>query len=217
VNSVTHDVNNMLGAIMAYAELVELTATLSDDEKRMMGEITGAVQKASALVGNLTDIARKEHEDVRKIGAEELANRVLELRMYEIKTSKIGFTLLCGDDLPDLMLDLPRAQQALMYLIGNAMDAALDADPKLIKLRVHAADGGVEYAVWNSGQVVPEGDRKKIFEPFFSTKGGEHVGLGLPLTQKYAAINGGSVRYDAERGFVLYLPEKSPFVARGLA
>ena len=55
VNSVTHDVNNYLGAIMAYAELIGLDAQLPDDSQRMIGEIVSAVRKSSDLINNLTD------------------------------------------------------------------------------------------------------------------------------------------------------------------
>ncbi|MCH7892107.1 MAG: bacillithiol biosynthesis cysteine-adding enzyme BshC, partial [Gemmatimonadetes bacterium] len=60
VNSVTHDVNNYLGAILAYAELVSLDPGTSEDSKRMLSDIVEAVRKSSGLMSTLTSIARPE-------------------------------------------------------------------------------------------------------------------------------------------------------------
>ena len=84
VNSVTHDVNNLLGAIMAYSELISMDESIAADSKRMLGEVVEAVRKASGLMGNLTDIARKPRQDVRIVAPIQLMNRVIDLRRYEI-------------------------------------------------------------------------------------------------------------------------------------
>ncbi|NIA16378.1 MAG: hypothetical protein GWP08_20145, partial [Nitrospiraceae bacterium] len=51
VSSVTHDVNNVLGAIQAYSELLDLDENLSDESRRMTMQIGEGVAKCSALLG----------------------------------------------------------------------------------------------------------------------------------------------------------------------
>jgi two-component system NtrC family sensor kinase len=206
VSGVAHDVNNLLGAIMAYAELVGLDQGLSPDSVRMLEEISGAATKCSALMNNLTDIARRERPDVRVVSPQELVDRAVALRRYDIKTARIELDVKGADNLPSVAVDLPKLERALMQLLANVIEAVADAEDRRLRITLGESASGVEIVFWNSGPPVNEGDRDRIFDPFFTTKGDEHLGLGLTIARETLCGQDGDLVYEPTRGFVVTLP-----------
>jgi len=109
----------------------------------------------------------------------------------------------------DLRLDLgtippmsgrPAALTELMTnLILNAIDAMPDGGTLSITTR-RAEDGGVTATVADTGVGIPEAVSRRIFEPFFSTKGEGGSGLGLAMVYSIVTRHGGDIRVDSEPG-----------------
>lgn len=215
VNSVTHDVNNFLGAIMAYAELVGMESALPPESARMIDEILGAVRKASNLMNGLTSIARRDKPNSNLVDPGNLVEHVIDLRRYDLRSAQIPIETNCDPGLPMILLDEPKVELALIYLITNAMDAVRDLPTRLIKVRVRGVENGVAIEVWNNGPTVPEEDYERIFEPFYTTRNEDHVGLGLTVARDIARLHGGNLSYDPGRGFIMGLPRESAQKAQG--
>jgi signal transduction histidine kinase len=209
VNSVTHDVNNFLGAIMAYAELVGMESALPQESMRMIDEIMGAVRKSSNLMNSLTSIARRDKPNSNLVDPGNLVEHVVDLRRYELRSAQVPFECTCDPNLPMVLLDEPKIEMALIYLIANAMDAVKSAPTRMVKIRVRGLDNAVAIEVWNNGPIVPEEDRERIFEPFYTTKDEDHLGLGLTVARDIARMHGGDLSYDPARGFILGLPREA--------
>lgn len=223
VNSVTHDVNNNLGAILAYSDLLGMSGGMSPESQRMLNQIASAVQKCSELVSSLTSIARQERPDSSVVDVSQLCTQVVELRSYDFRTAQVDLQSTSEENIPSLIVDVPKLKMAIIYLLANALDAARkDAEPAAIPgerasadIHVAKTSDGVEIIVSNSGPPVLDEDCNRIFEPFFSTKPPPHLGLGLPLAREAARYHDGDLTYDPERGFVLRLP-RSNSLARKL-
>lgn len=209
VSSVTHDVNNLLGAVLAYAELVQLDTNLSEESRRMLGEVMEAARRCSALVNNLTSVARKERNDISLLEPVTLMKHVLDLRRYDLKVGRISLEEHYDERVPSLVAVKARLEQAIIYLLNNAAETVEHAEERRVRVSVRARDGRVDIEIWNSGPVAPESERETIFEPFHSTRGEGHLGLGLHLAREIARFHEGDLRYDAARGFVLELPHKN--------
>lgn len=206
VSSVTHDVNNLLGAVLAYAELVQLDTQLSDESRRMLGEVMEAARRCSSLVNNLTSVARKERLDITLIEPAALVTHILDLRRYDLKVARISLEEEYEKGIPSLVVLKPRLEQAIIYLMSNAVEALENSAERRVRVQLKAREGWVDIEVWNSGPPVPESDREAIFLPFFSAKGGGHLGLGLHLAQEIVKLHEGNLIYDPSRGFVIELP-----------
>jgi signal transduction histidine kinase len=211
VNSVTHDVNNYLGAIMAYAELVAMEPGLSDDAQRMLREITGAVRKSSDLIGNLTDLARRDRRDMRVIEPAALAERVLDLRRYELKVGHIRLETAYGSEVKPFSVDLPKAELALMYLVSNAIEAIEPIEDKRVRVEVRAENGCVMFGVADSAEAIPAETCDRMFEPGFTTKDGPHLGMGLFVARAIARAHDGDLDYQPETGFRMRIPVNMRF------
>jgi len=98
--------------------------------------------------------------------------------------------------------------------IGNLLDNALRFAPPSSTVRVTVDDGPARtlvVAVEDEGPGVPEDDRARIFERFFTTDAERRgTGLGLAIVRAVAEAHGGSVRYEPREPhgsrFVLTLP-----------
>lgn len=206
VNSVTHDLNNYLGAIMAYAELAGMDAGISPDTARMLGEVGNAVRKSSALVASLTDVARKEKPDVRVMEPDKLVERVLDLRRYDLRVANVALDTRYGEELPALSINLPRLQLALMYLVSNAIEALDGKEKKHLIVSVSRTSTGISLSFRDSAGEIPEDERDRIFDPFYTTKGVDHLGLGLAVARATVEDHGGTLAYAPDSGFTICLP-----------
>lgn len=213
VSSVTHDLNNYLGAIMAYAELVGMDAGLGADSARMLGEVVNAVKKSSALVASLTDVARKEKPDVRIMDPAQLAERVLDLRRYDLRVANIALETRYADGLPLLSINLPRLQLALMYLVSNAIEALDGRERKKLTVTVCKTADGVAIAFADNAGPIDEAVRAAMFDAFYTTKGVDHLGLGLTLAREAVTGHGGTLEYAPETGFTIALPTRTAYAA----
>lgn len=206
VSSVTHDVNNYLGAIMAYAELASMDANISPDSARMLNQVNDAVRKAATLVNTLTDVARKERRDVRIMEPSHLVERTLDLRRYDLRVSNIAHETQYEPGLPALALHLPRMQLALIYLITNAIEALEGQERRTLKISARRDGEGVAIAVKDSAPPIDSDVCACMFEAFFTTKGDDHLGLGLTAARALLEEHGGSLEYSEVEGFVCRLP-----------
>lgn len=209
INGVAHDVNNFLGAMLAYAELASLDTGISDESRRMISEITDGVAKCSQLINSLTDIARKEKNSASMIDLVGLVNRLLKLRSYALRVDQITIETDLPSSLPSVVGDAPKIQLALLYILMNAQEAVDQCSRKVIRIGVSKMPDGLEFTCRDSGAPVPEDLREIIFQPFFTTKGDPHLGLGLSTARSIAELHEGTLIYTPERGFILYLPREN--------
>jgi signal transduction histidine kinase len=106
------------------------------------------------------------------------------------------------------------ARAELVHLLANLLVNARDAMPAGGRIEVAAAlapeGGGVELTVSDEGPGVAPGDRERVFEAFYTTKGERGLGLGLKLARDTLTRFGGSIRVTDGPGggarFVLHFP-----------
>tara|TARA_R110001592_G_scaffold52056_2_gene159643 strand:+ start:146 stop:880 length:735 start_codon:yes stop_codon:yes gene_type:complete len=207
VSGVTHDINNMLGAAMAYAELVSYDEGVSDDSKKMLNQIVDGITKCSQLITSLTSIARKERIEINLTAPFQLMDEVLTLRDYELKTKRIKLERHYEDSLPTIPTDMPKMKLALIFLLTNAQEALSEAEDKRIKVTLSNLDGGVCFAIWDSGPGLTPEQVTSAFKPLHTgwRDGESHLGFGLYSARQIAEFHGGSLRYTPEEGFQLFI------------
>ena len=118
-------------------------------------------------------------------------------------TDGVEFEVELGDDLPTLELDREHMRRVLTNLIDNAVaavscrDEAGDAPGRIRLATSHdAAVESVFLEVADNGVGIPPGDRRRVFEPYFSTKR-NGTGLGLAIVSRIVADHRGYVRAHA--------------------
>lgn len=206
VGGVAHDLNNALGAISAYAELLTMSGNLGAESKRMTGEILRNVQRSTELLRFLTQAARTEAEGPEEIAVGRLVQQTVALRLHALRAAQIRVETEIAEPLPDVVAHRAAVQLALMELIVNAEDGLGHAEQKVLRLSAQRVPEGVEISVRHTGPAIPAEMRKVMFEPFYTNKSGPHTGMGLNWARRSMEGQGGRLEYDEVRGFVLSLP-----------
>ena len=206
VNGVAHDINNLLGAAMAYAELAALDPNLPPDTARMMGQIVDGASKCSLLVRSLTGIARRDRPDVNLASLEQVARDILQLRDYEIKMAQIALECHLDEPIPALPLDLPKVKIAILNLLINAEEAVRGIANRRLRLTVGPTEDGAFLEVWDSGAGMAPERMEEACAPLVTFwPEGHHLGMGLYTVRQVAQMHGGELAYSREGGFRMTL------------
>jgi PAS domain S-box-containing protein len=215
---IAHDFNNLLQAILGYAQLMKQSLRDSDFVARSLNVVEAAAVDGAETVRRIQQFARLRPDgppvgvDVNQSVHDAVA--MIRPRLEE----KIA-----RDNRPlDLRLDLgtietingrPAALTELMTnLLLNALDAMPDGGTLTVTTRGEPGHN-VVLTVTDTGVGMPEAVRRRIFEPFFSTKGEGGSGLGLSMVYAIVRRHGGDIRVDSEPGrgamFTLTFPVAS--------
>ena len=210
VASVAHEINNSLGAIGNFAELM-LSSPLNEENREFAETIAREAFRAGEIVRNLLCFAR-QGENVRDfVSLNEIVNRTLALRVYDQRRNRINVIRSVPDDLPLIWANANQIQQVLLNLIVNA-EQAIGSDGSIM-IRGRRSGSMVELVVEDTGPGIPPDILPQIFTPFFSTKPiGVGTGLGLPIVKQIVEEHGGTVealnRDEGGARFRILLPRK---------
>jgi signal transduction histidine kinase len=120
-------------------------------------------------------------------------------------------------DLPSILGDATHLQTLFLNLITNALDAMPQGGTLTIRTRhvsgssLPGKGGVIEIAIIDTGIGITEESKKKIFEPFYTTKKlGEGTGLGLAICNQIIKDHSGKIEVESEVGngsaFTVSLP-----------
>ncbi len=201
VNGVAHDINNLLGAVLAYPELVQMEHGLTENGQRMLENVLEAAEKCAALVSALTAVARPERDSRDMVDLGALLRDMALLRDYAFRSSRIQFELSLPSAAPSVLVDGPRLRWAVLYLLLHAEDAVMGADDSQRRVRLSLTSGasGPAIAVWHAlmecdGASQPEGPAAA------------DAGIGVLLARQLVEDMGGSLAVTPQEGLVITLP-----------
>jgi len=206
---VAHEINNPLGGILAFAQIMSQDERTAQDLENLR-LINDAALRAKRIVESLLRFSRVPQEHER--GEVELA-KVVEDALFllgsQLKDARVGVERLLAP--VRVTGNANQLQQVVVNLVVNALQAIGGAGR--IAVEAAAAPGGrVRLAVSDNGPGVPPELAERIFEPFFTTKPeGEGTGLGLSICYRIAEEHGGSIRLERPpqggARFVVDLPQ----------
>ena len=211
VAGVAHEVNNPLGSISAFAQLMLRDPALPPAMRESVEVIKGEAMRASQVVKDLLAFARRSEPQRAPLDLNHVLDRTLRLRGYELDGSRITVETDLEPSLPPVLGDARQLQQVALNLVTNAIQAMGPRGGGTLRVRTRAAGEFVVAELSDTGPGIPAELRARIFEPFFTTKEeGEGTGLGLSVSYGIVAAHGGSLRVsDSGPGgttFCLSLP-----------
>jgi len=224
---IAHDINNYLGAITGFCEVVKLTCekkcTNHEEIIRKIDDVVITAMKASALIGQILAFSRRQPAHPRVVDVNGLISGLRNM-MQGLIGENISLETYLHEDIWRIKVDPSQFEQILVNLFVNARDAMPKGGEIIIETANAALDDeygkqkGISFrgravmiSVTDTGAGIPAHVVPHIFDPFFTTKE-KGIGTGLGLSTVYGIVkqNGGYVWVYSEEGkgttFKLYFP-----------
>lgn len=207
---VAHEINNPLGGILLYANLVLEDMDSQDPRRENMEKIIYQTHRCKEIVQNLLDFSRTPSGEMMPVDLNTIIQTSLRLVKDQSPFTGITIELSLQEDLPPIHGDRLRLEEVFLNLFANAADA-LGGNGVLGIRTARAGDNLIETTVADNGPGIDPAYLPHIFEPFFSTKEpGQGTGLGLSITYSIIRNHHGSVHVESTVGqgttFTILLP-----------
>jgi two-component system NtrC family sensor kinase len=204
---VTHEVRNPLNSIRLNVEMLEEDVGQAlPDAHRLVTSVLREVDRLTDITEQYLRLVRLPDPKVDAVDLGALLGEVAEFLAPEMKQANVELELALGKA-PRVAADEGQLRQALLNLSRNAREAMPEGGRARIELT--SSEGGALVSVSDQGTGIPEADRDKVFDLFYTTK--EHgTGLGLSLTQEIVSAHRGRIRCEASEWggtrFSIWLP-----------
>lgn len=215
---VAHEIRNPLTAINIRLHSLKKNLTANSSEQEDALVIDHEIQRLERIVQGFLQFARPAEPKLLTVSADSLLAKVQSLLGRQLEKLSIQLHV---ESVPDLWVraDPHQMEQVLINLIQNAAESmegggTITLRTGLGKARLGgSARPAVMLEVSDTGKGIPPEVKKRMFDPFFSTKA-EGTGLGLPISLRIAEKHGGTLecRSEVNRGttFTVLLPQANP-------
>jgi signal transduction histidine kinase len=196
-SEVAHEIKRPLAGVRGAIELIEHTYAISEEERRLLGQVTAELAHVDETLRDLLGLAKP-------VGLVREAQRIPEVVDSALVRlagtpgrERVRVVREYAPDLPVVLADRLRLEQAVVNLCVNALEAMPAGGTLTVGVR--AAGDRVQIDVSDTGVGIPPENLARIMKPFFSTKP-HGTGLGLPLVARVIAAHGGRVTVQSEVG-----------------
>jgi PAS domain S-box-containing protein len=212
---IAHEINNPLGIILGYTQLLIRNEKPDTEKYDDLKTIEKHVRNCKSIVEDLLNFARssKPNEDVIRL--DEAMEDVLNFIQQHAGLDNIRVERNYDSAVPAMSLDEKKIKQVFMNLIMNAKHAMGEEGTLTISTGHNPDKGHAVVKISDTGHGIEKKDMVRIFDPFFTTKPtGEGTGLGLSVSYGIVKNHGGDILVESEIGkgstFTILLPLVSP-------
>ncbi|MFO7752518.1 MAG: response regulator [Desulfobacteraceae bacterium] len=217
VSGLAHYIKNILIGLKGGSYVVDVGLEKNKTEKLKTGwqTIKKNIERVSDLVQNLLAYARESDPDYQQCKPNEIVNEVLDLLEPMASEYCIDVTKEVDPSIGEVSMDPQTIHRSVLNLISNAIDACRYDEDTSKNWQIHIKTFIDEKSmlcieVEDNGCGMSRETREKIFNSFYSTKGGKGTGLGLLVTGKLIDAHKGRIEFNSEikKGttFTIHLP-----------
>ncbi len=224
---IAHDFNNILTAIFGYTELALYKVTEDSELRRPLEQVRKAAERARSLVQQILAFSRKTGEEQHPLEVGPIVGEALKLLRSSIPATISIESSIESKGL--VMADSTQIHQIVMNLCTNGyqamrehggilsiMVADVECTGERLAPDIYLPPGPyVRLIVKDTGTGIDNETRKRIFDPYFTTKDiGEGTGLGLAVVHGIVQRYRGTIMVSSHPGrgtvFTVYLPRLIP-------
>lgn len=214
---VAHEINNPLASVVTYAKILvrRIKKTEMTDDCRQnleyLESISSEATRCGEIVAQLLTFAHRGSDNLAPTNANDTIEKAIFLVNHQFELNAVDIERHFAAEVPTIIADQNKIQQALMALFINAAQAMSNGGTLTISTR--AVPRGIEIVVADTGPGMEAEVARHAFEPFYSTKG-ELGGTGLGLSVVYGIVKSHSGRIELETKpgqgcrFTIFLPHK---------
>lgn len=211
---VAHEINNPLGTILLFADVMYKEAPEDDHRRDDLKMIINETTRCKNIVADLLNFARQQEVLAQETDVHALLEQVAEGVRHQPVFERVEIVRQFSPDLPTIQADPAQLQQVFVNLLNNAAEAMEGGGT--ITLATRPVNGQwVEIKVSDTGRGISEENLGKLFAPFFTTKAlGKGTGLGLSIVYGIIKMHRGQIAVQSQVGqgttFTVTLPVRLP-------
>jgi two-component system NtrC family sensor kinase len=200
-SGVAHEINNPLGVILGYTQLL-LRGEPNDSERYAdLKTIEKHVRNCKTIVEDLLSFSRKSETERKMLDIHRIINDVIAFVQHHSNIEHIAIKKDFSQSVKSLLFDEKKIKQVLINLLMNAIHAVGNKGNIGISTELNGSEGDLIIKVADDGHGIEPRHLKKIFDPFFTTKPtGEGTGLGLSVSYGIIQNHGGRIHVESESG-----------------
>ena len=196
--TVAHEIRNPLNAISMGLQRLKIEFQPTDDQEqysRVTELMLGEVHRLNSIVEQFLSLARPLEIKPEALRVQDVLNELATLVEGEAQQSKVQIRVVAPPTLPPLKADREYLRQTLLNLILNGLQAM----PKggTLTLKANTSNGNFLISVTDTGIGIAPENRRRIFEPYFTTKA-KGSGLGLAIARSIIDAHGGTITVFSE-------------------
>ena len=198
---VAHEVNNPLGMILGYTQLLLRNETENTQDFHDLKIIEKHARNCKAIVEDLLKFARNAETKKGVLQVNDLLREVISVVEHQFKLDNVTIDTKLDGSIPELCADGEKLKQVFMNLLMNAKQAMAGQGQIRISTAQHSSRNQVTIVVADTGTGIPPEVLEKVFDPFFTTKPtGEGTGLGLSVSYGIIKDHHGEIEVQSTPG-----------------
>ncbi|HEY41833.1 MAG TPA: PAS domain S-box protein [Dehalococcoidia bacterium] len=211
---IAHEVNNPLGSILLYSELL-MAGDVPRPLKKDLRVIHDEAKRAARIMTDLLTYSRRMGSQGRRLDLHKVLKKVIDMRRYTEMVRNIDITLDLHNEPIHVVGNSSQLTQLFMNLILNAEEALGVSNGGSISITTRTDNEWAKISVADNGPGIPAENLQQIFYPFFTTKPtGKGTGLGLSTCYGIVTAHKGLIRAEKNKTggatFVIELPLARP-------
>ena len=208
---IAHEINNPMGVIRCYADLLKHQLPDSPQGLKDVAIIEKHALNCQRIVSDLLKFARGQETEKQLASLNPTVGEVVQMVASQFEKQRCEIQLDLDPHLPMVNIDVDKMKQVYMNLLMNARQAIKNSGKIRISTRYMESNHQVKIAFWDSGIGISPEISDRIFDPFFSTKEtGKGTGLGLSVSYGIIKDHGGDIQVESTPGhwtrFIILLP-----------
>lgn len=224
-DKVAHEVSNSLSIMKNYLKILGLKLAKDSPAQEEITIINEEIDRTNLIIGELSNFLEPKARQTELVDINTLISDLIKIT-HESLLVQSGVTAKFSleSSIPPIMTDKNGLKQVVINLIKNAVEAMPDGGDIEINTRLIAKSQNngfnkkadkkeqefVEIIISDSGSGIPEEIKSNLFEPFVSSKGSGHSGLGLSIAHSIIKELKGTISCESDEAtgttFKILLP-----------
>jgi two-component system, NtrC family, sensor histidine kinase PilS len=201
---IAHEIRNPLAAISGAAQMLQIEMARGSFHDKLMNIVSREVQRIDDLITDFLWLAKgsQRSEKIDDVSVCAMVEEVFALLKAGNKVTDGHRLKRVFESMPVFAMDPQHLRQVLWHLMVNALEAMPAGGVLTVRVAAPKASPAPELKtlieITDMGSGIPEEDRERVFEPFFSTKK-SGTGLGLSIVYQVMETLGGRIELKSEK------------------